>query len=448
MMKRLFQFVIPMMMLLSAAAFAQSGGSGSGVRAVGTRAVNDCVKFASQTTIASAGAACGAGAGTVTSVGFTGGLISVGTPTSTPAFTVAGTSGGIPYFSAASTWASSGALTANGVVLGGGAGATPTVTSADSTTTHALFATAGAPAFRAIAAGDIPVAIPIANIGSAGLSGTSPITISAAGAIACATCVVASSPGVGIAHFAGSTQTVTSSLIVAADITSNTITGTQLAASLALVTPVIGVATGTSLAATSFLSTGTAPSCTAGTGGVLCEGEGTAPTAASAVSQLYSDSSFHDFAIQTNGGGTGIVQHTAPGKIRLTGQTASIGTATLCAATAGACDQPGHYRVDWSFYQGGTACSVVTAGSVQFKLTWTDGNSTNHAAIQLAMDNSASLIATANAFTFTTNNATAWATGSFNLDSNGSILQYATTYAACTTGTGTYALDINVTRMQ
>ena len=43
---------------------------------------------------------------------------------------------------------------------------------------------------------------------------TSPITggtITTTGTIACATCVVASSPGVGIAHFAGSTQTVTSS---------------------------------------------------------------------------------------------------------------------------------------------------------------------------------------------------------------------------------------------
>jgi hypothetical protein len=68
--------------------------------------------------------------GTVTSVGFTGGLISVGTPTTTPAFTVAGTSGGIPYFSSATTWASSGALGAHGVVLGEGAGNSPVATAA------------------------------------------------------------------------------------------------------------------------------------------------------------------------------------------------------------------------------------------------------------------------------------------------------------------------------
>lgn len=102
-----------------------------------------------------------AATGGVTSVGgsFTGGLISVSgspvTSSGTLAYTVAGTSGGIPYFSGASTWASSAALTANAVVIGGGAGATPATISAATTTTHALFATAGAPAFRAIDAGDI-----------------------------------------------------------------------------------------------------------------------------------------------------------------------------------------------------------------------------------------------------------------------------------------------------
>lgn len=66
--------------------------------------------------------------GTVTSVSWTGGLVSVATATTTPAFTVAGTSGGVVYFSSASTWASSAALTASAIVLGGGAGAAPTTT--------------------------------------------------------------------------------------------------------------------------------------------------------------------------------------------------------------------------------------------------------------------------------------------------------------------------------
>jgi len=72
--------------------------------------------------------------GTVSSVAqtFTGGIISVaGSPITTSgtlALTVAGTSGGIPYFSGSSTWASSAALAANAIVLGGGAGAAPATT--------------------------------------------------------------------------------------------------------------------------------------------------------------------------------------------------------------------------------------------------------------------------------------------------------------------------------
>jgi hypothetical protein len=69
--------------------------------------------------------------GSVTSVAqtFTGGLISVGgspiTTSGTLALTVAGTSGGIPYFSSATTWATSAALSANALVVGGGAGVAP-----------------------------------------------------------------------------------------------------------------------------------------------------------------------------------------------------------------------------------------------------------------------------------------------------------------------------------
>jgi len=71
------------------------------------------------------------GTGTVTSVAqsFTGGLISVsGSPITTSgtlALTVAGTSGGVPYFSTSSAWASSALLTANALMVGGGAGAAP-----------------------------------------------------------------------------------------------------------------------------------------------------------------------------------------------------------------------------------------------------------------------------------------------------------------------------------
>ena len=69
--------------------------------------------------------------GTVTSVAqtFTGGIISVGgspiTTSGTFALTVAGTSGGIPYFTSGAAWASSAVLAANALMIGGGAGLAP-----------------------------------------------------------------------------------------------------------------------------------------------------------------------------------------------------------------------------------------------------------------------------------------------------------------------------------
>lgn len=81
----------------------------------------------------------GGGSGTVTTVGFTGGLISVANPTTTPALTVAGTSGGIPYFSSTAAWASSALLATNCLVSGGGAGSAPATGNCDFTyATHTL----------------------------------------------------------------------------------------------------------------------------------------------------------------------------------------------------------------------------------------------------------------------------------------------------------------------
>ena len=110
----------------------------------------------------------------VTSVAqsFTGGLIAVSgspiTSTGTLALTVAGTSGGIPYFSSGTTWASSGALTANAIVLGGGAGAAPAPLASLGTTTTVLHGNAaGAPTFGAVSlTADVSGTLPIANGGT------------------------------------------------------------------------------------------------------------------------------------------------------------------------------------------------------------------------------------------------------------------------------------------
>jgi len=99
--------------------------------------------------------------GTVTSVGqtFTGGIVSVtGSPITTSgtlALTVAGTSGGIPYFSSSSAWASSAALTQYGVVYGGGAGAAPVATAAGTTGQVLTANTGAAPTWGTISAGTV-----------------------------------------------------------------------------------------------------------------------------------------------------------------------------------------------------------------------------------------------------------------------------------------------------
>lgn len=84
--------------------------------------IYDCVDVAAAATWV----VRGPGTGTVTSVGWTGGIVSVATATTTPAFTIAGTSGGVPYFSNGTTWASSTAPVAGQLMVWGGAGNAPT----------------------------------------------------------------------------------------------------------------------------------------------------------------------------------------------------------------------------------------------------------------------------------------------------------------------------------
>ena len=110
------------------------------------------------------------GSGTVTSVTFTGGIISVATGTTTPAFTVAGTSGGIPYFASGTTWASSAALTQYGVVYGGGAGAAPVATAAGTTGQVLTATTGGAPTWAAPATSGTVTSVSV--VSANGFAGT------------------------------------------------------------------------------------------------------------------------------------------------------------------------------------------------------------------------------------------------------------------------------------
>lgn len=71
----------------------------------------------------------------------------------------AGVAGAIPWYDTTTSESASALLTQYGVMIGGGASAAPHTTAASSTTTQALFATATDPAFRAIAAGDLPTTL-------------------------------------------------------------------------------------------------------------------------------------------------------------------------------------------------------------------------------------------------------------------------------------------------
>jgi len=139
--------------------------------------------------------------GTVTSVAqsFTGGLISVtGSPITTSgtlALTVAGVSGGIPYFSSATTWASSAALTLRGVVYGGGAAGAPLATAAGTTGQILVGNTGAAPSWVTLS-GSAVTSI------SFGTTGLTPATATQ-GAISVAGTLVAGNGGTGVATLSG-----------------------------------------------------------------------------------------------------------------------------------------------------------------------------------------------------------------------------------------------------
>ena len=125
--------------------------------------------------------------GTVTSVSWTGGIVSVATATTTPALTVAGTSGGIPYFSSTSTWATSAALAANALVIGGGAGAAPATTTTGTGVVTALGVNTGTAGAFVVDGGALgtPASGTVTNLtgtASININGTVGATTAAAGA--------------------------------------------------------------------------------------------------------------------------------------------------------------------------------------------------------------------------------------------------------------------------
>jgi hypothetical protein len=205
------------------------------------------------------------------------------------------------------------------------------------------------------------------------------------------------------------------------------------------------------LAAAGAMTLGAANCTSFGTAGGLCATEGTSATNVSGTSNLYPDSTSHEWKAATNGSTSyGTMVRAQPGAIRSTALVASVGTATLCAASAGACNTAGTYHVHIALYQSGAACSANTTGGVLFSLTWTDANGTAHSAqtIPIITNSSIAAFATSGIMLWGATTVNAWGSGDINIDTNGTVIQYATTFSQCNTGTATYALSAVATRLQ
>lgn len=173
---------------------------------------------------------------------------------------------------------------------------------------------------------------------------------------------------------------------------------------------------------------------------------GSAPTATSGWGDLYVNYPAYEFEGAPNG--TFGVMHRTAASVSLTGQHAAISTATICAA--GTC-QAGQYHVHVTMTQTGTACSSVTTGTAVPSLTWVDDNGVTHSAVIMQMLQQTSATATAMASTglhFETANANAGAYGDWTITTNGSNINYAVAYTACSTGTGTFSINIALGRVQ
>lgn len=189
------------------------------------------------------------GSGTVTSVAqtFTGGLISVAgspiTSSGTLALTVAGTSGGIPYFSSGTAWASSSVLAASAIMVGGGAGAAPSTVTTGTGVVTALGVNTGSAGAFVVNGGALgtPSSGTVTNLtgtASININGTVGATTPTSGAF---TTLSASST----TTFSGLTASTALALDASKNVVSVTNTGTGnnvLATSAALTTPTITTA--------------------------------------------------------------------------------------------------------------------------------------------------------------------------------------------------------------
>lgn len=145
----------------------------------------------------------------------------------------------------------------------------------------------------------------------------------------------------------------------------------------------------------------------------------------------------------SNSNASAIVTQTFSGdtnhSTRQTGQTASIATTTLCPASASGCNIAGTYHIHGYIYST-VNCGTPGPAAVGINLTWTDA-ATTRSTIAMPLTTDASVTATAG--TIALGATTHWGSFDFTLYSTGANpIQYSTTYTGCTSGTGTYELEL------
>jgi len=179
----------------------------------------------------------------VTSVAqtFTGGIISVAgspiTSSGTLALTVAGTSGGVPYFDSATSWATSAALAASSIVVGGGAGVAPSTITTGTGVVTALGVNTGSAGAFVVNGGALgtPSSGTVTNLtgtASININGTVGATTANSGAFTTvsATGVITSTLATGTAPFTVASTTQVANLNAATAGTATNATNVGLAA--------------------------------------------------------------------------------------------------------------------------------------------------------------------------------------------------------------------------
>lgn len=117
-------------------------------------------------------------------------------------------------------------------------------------------------------------------------------------------------------------------------------------------------------------------------------------------------------------------------------QTASIATKNLCPSATGGCNTSGQYIVFWTI-RSSLACATPGPAGVTLTLGWTDDVGAKTFIVpQTGTGSSGTSVALGT--------TTGFGQGSFVMNSTGAAaITYATTLAACTTGTATYNVQLS-----